>query len=232
MDEFKLIHTRASDRKGGDAALQQLLPTTLAPETLAQLPDSYFLAEMTRSIFRSGFVWRVINNKWPDFETAFHQFDLGLLMGLSEEQWTDYLQDSRIVRHRAKIMAVRSNVWFMHDTLIEYGSFGAFLAEWPTSELVELFIHLKKKGARLGGNTGQYFLQNVGKDSFALTKDVVMALKLAGLDIHDNPSSQKDLRKIQSTFNQWHLETSLPYRQLSMILAYSVGENHIQLENQ
>ena len=86
----------------------------------------------------------------------------------------------------------------------------------------------KKKGSRLGGNTGQYFLQHVGVDSFALTSDVVLALKQAGLEIADNPSSQRDLKLIQQTFNEWSAESGFGLLQLSHILAYSVGENRVQ----
>ena len=79
----------------------------------------------------------------------------------------------------------------------------------------------------MGGNTGQYFLQHVGMDSFALTRDVVSALKLHGLEINDNPTSQKDLGLIQQTFNEWHEASGFGYLQLSYVAAYSVGANKV-----
>jgi 3-methyladenine DNA glycosylase Tag len=225
MNSFTTIHSRAIKRKGGKSALDVLLPKTVTSKALSSKPDSYYLAEMTRGIFQSGFVWRVINNKWPTFEQAFFDFDLSRLMKLSDDDWEAYMQDTRIVRNRQKIKALRHNLWFVNDTANEHHGFGQFLAEWPTSDLVGLFRYLKNRGSRLGGNTGQYFLQRVGADSFALTHDVVLCLKMHGLDISDNPSSQKDLKLIQQTFNQFHEETGLSYRHLSMIMAYSVGEN-------
>ncbi len=228
MNTFKTIHNRAINRKGGKDVLESLLPEVGTPEVLSEKPDSYFLAEMTRGIFQSGFVWSVINKKWPTFEEAFFDFNLTKLMKLSDDDWEGYMQDTRIVRNRQKIKALRHNLWFVNDTANEYHGFGQFLADWPTSDLVGLFRYLKNRGSRLGGNTGQYFLQRVGADSFALTHDVVLCLKLHGLEISDNPSSQKDLKLIQQTFNQFHEETGLPYRQLSMIMAYSVGENMVQ----
>ena len=228
MNTFKTIHNRAINRKGGKDVLESLLPEVVTPEVLSEKPDSYFLAEMTRGIFQSGFVWSVIDKKWPTFEEAFFDFNLTKLMKLSDDDWEGYMQDTRIVRNRQKIKALRHNLWFVNDTANEYHGFGQFLADWPTSDLVGLFRYLKNRGSRLGGNTGQYFLQRVGADSFALTHDVVLCLKLHGLEISDNPSSQKDLKLIQQTFNQFHEETGLPYRQLSMIMAYSVGENMVQ----
>jgi 3-methyladenine DNA glycosylase Tag len=228
METFKTIYKRAINRKGGKAALESLLPEVATPKALSAKPDSYFLAEMTRGIFQSGFVWSVINRKWPTFEEAFFDFNLTKLMKLSDDDWESYMQDTRIVRNRQKIKALRHNVWFVNDTANEYHGFGQFLADWPNNDLVGLFRFLKTRGSRLGGNTGQYFLQRVGADSFALTHDVVLCLKMHGLEISDNPSSQKDLKLIQQTFNQFHEETGLPYRQLSMIMAYSVGENIVQ----
>jgi len=230
VDTFKQIVKRAEQRKGGKQALLSLLPQAVDPADLAAKPDSYFLEEMTRSIFQSGFVWRVINNKWPTFREAFFDFDISKLMRLSEDDWSNYIQDTRIVRHRQKIQALRHNLWFVNETSGLNGGFGRFLIDWPKSDLVGLFRFLKIKGSRLGGNTGQYFLQHVGVDSFALTGDVVLCLKLAGLDISDRPSSQKDLKLVQQAFNQWHEETGFSYYQLSMIMAYSVGDNKIHAD--
>ncbi|MBT3206175.1 MAG: DNA-3-methyladenine glycosylase I [Gammaproteobacteria bacterium] len=230
MDSFKIIIERAEKRKGGKKALLALLPQSINAEELRAKPDSFFLEEMTRSIFQSGFVWRVINNKWPTFRQAFFDFDIGKLMRLSSDDWDNYMQDTRIVRHRQKIQAVRHNLWFVNETAGFNGDFGQFLLDWPKSDLVGLFRFLKSKGSRLGGNTGQYFLQHVGVDSFALTGDVVLCLKLSGLDINDRPSSQKDLKLIQQAFNGWHEETGFDYYRLSMIMAYSVGENKIHAD--
>ncbi len=227
MNSFTPIQQRAEQRKGGSEALLSLLPETPDPQRLTQQPDAFYLAEMTRSIFKSGFVWRVIDNKWPDFCAAFVDFDLARLMKLSDHDWDAFMQDTRIVRHRQKIQALRHNLWFVNDVAMQHAGFGRFLAEWPATDRVGLFQFLKKKGSRLGGNTGQYFLQKVGVDSFALTHDVVQCLQFHGLDIRDNPTSQKDLRLIQQSFNQWHEETGFGYLQLSMIAAYSVGENRI-----
>jgi len=229
-NSFDQILQRAIERKGGRTALDQLLPQPQPDGRLLECSDSFFLAEMTRSVFQSGFVWRVINKKWPSFQEAFFDFDLNRLMALGEADWDNYLQDTRIVRHRQKIRALRHNLWFVHEISTQYDGFGRFLVEWPSSDLVELFLLLKKKGSRLGGNTGQYFLQHVGVDSFALTRDVVFALQMHGLEINDNPASQKDLRLVQQTFNEWHEVSGLSYLQLSYVLAYSVGENRVLVE--
>ena len=83
-----------------------------------------------------------------------------------------------------------------------------------------------RQGARLGGNTGQYFLRFLGRDGFMLSRDVVLCLRDAGLDVAETPTSKRDLAKIQAQFNAWAAETKLPYTHLSRICAMSIGENH------
>jgi hypothetical protein len=51
------------------------------------------------------------------------------------------------------------------------------------------------------------------------------ALRDAGLDIAENPSSKRDLDRIQAQINQWSAKTGLPRRHISRILAMSIGEN-------
>ncbi|MCH2578499.1 MAG: DNA-3-methyladenine glycosylase I, partial [Pseudomonadales bacterium] len=86
---------------------------------------------------------------------------------------------------------------------------------------------LKQHGARLGGKSALRVLRRVGKDCFVLTRDGVVTLKSVGLDIAEQPSSKRDLKKVQDQFNAWHEETGLPYSHLSRIVACSVGENHL-----
>lgn len=227
MHKFETIWHRASERKGGDRVLKAMLPQTLDNSVLAEQPNSYFLNYMAKSIFKSGFVWRVVDKKWPDFEEAFYGFDNGRLMMLAPEEWEAYAKDTRIIRNMTKVFAVRDNLYFIADVSAEYGSFGQMVAQWPEDDLVSLFIKMKKEGSRLGGMTGQYFLNACGKSTFLLTRDVVHCLQLAGVDVADNPTSQRDLKKIQAAFNEWHQQSGLSYRHMSAVMARSVGENYL-----
>ena len=123
-------------------------------------------------------------------------------------------------------MSVRDNARFVADTAAEHGSFGKFLEQWPADDQIGLLELLGKRGARLGGRTGQYFLRFIGKDGFVTSNDVVACLRDAGLDIAENPTSKKDLKKIQDQFNAWAKETGLPASHLSRICAMSIGENY------
>ncbi len=222
--KFEEIYFRAVEHKGGVGELSLLLPEASASASVIALPESRFLAEMTRCLFQAGFVWRVINQKWEGFEDVFHGFDVNTILGLLAEDWDEIRQDQRIVRNGQKISAVRANAQFIEDIALEFGSFSQFIADWPESDLIGLLDLLKKRGSRLGGNTGQRFLRNVGKDSFYLSKDVIRCLQNSGLAIKDNPTSKRDFLAIQNTFNQWHTESGLSYTHISKIAAYSISE--------
>jgi 3-methyladenine DNA glycosylase Tag len=226
MTPFKTIRARAAKRKGGEAALAALLPKVAGPKALAKIGDDRVLAEMTRRIFSAGFVWSVIEAKWPGFERAFLGFAPQRLLAQPDEFWEKLASDPRIVRNPQKIMAVRTNAGFVTDIAREHGSFGVLIAEWPPNDQVGLLELLAKRGARLGGRTGQYLLRFIGKDGFVTSTDVVACLRDAGLDIAESPSSRRDLRKIQDQFNAWAKETGLAYTHLSRICAMSIGENY------
>jgi 3-methyladenine DNA glycosylase Tag len=223
---FKTIRARAEKRKGGPAALKKLLPPKPDPQALAKLADDRILAELTRRVFSAGFAWSVIEAKWEGFETAFLGFDPAKLVFQPDEFWDGLMRDNRIVRNGAKILSVRENAAFVREIAKEHGSFGKFLAKWPTSDEIGLLDLLAKRGSRLGGNTGQMFLRFVGYDGFVTSQDVVACLRDAGLDIGLAARSKSDLAKVQGQFNAWARETGLPYVHLSRICAMSIGENH------
>jgi 3-methyladenine DNA glycosylase Tag len=223
---FKTIRARAEKRKGGAKTLQKLLPEKPDPKRLAKLGDDRVLAEMTRRVFCAGFAWRVIDNKWEGFEDAFLGFAPGKLSLQPDDYWDELMKDKRIVRNGAKIMSVRANATFIKEIAKEHGSFGKFLSRWPSDDEIGLLDLLAKRGSRLGGNTGQMLLRFLGWDGFVTSRDVVLCLRDAGLDIAETVTSKRDLVKVQTQFNTWAKETGLPYLHISRICAMSIGENY------
>ncbi len=227
MSGFDDIQSRAQSRKGGARALEALLPKVATNKQLIELGDDRYLAMMTKSINQAGFSWKVIENKWPSFEEAFLGFDPRKLSYLSPEQWEAFTSDKRVVRNWQKIKALQDNVFFVQDESRRSGGFGKFIAQWPVDDQIGLMAYLKKNGSRLGGQSALWFLRRVGKDCFIPARDVVVLLRSIGLDIAENPTSKRDLNKIQAQFNEWHIETGLPYSHLSRIAACSVGDNYL-----
>ena len=223
---FNTVRARAEKRKGGSRALEKLLPAKPSMKALEKLGDDRILAEMTQRVFSAGFAWSVIESKWPGFEKAFLGFEPAKLSFQPDDFWHGLLSDTSIVRNGAKINSVRENAGFVQEIVKEHGSFGKFLAKWPSSDQIGLLNLLAKRGSRLGGNTGQMFLRFVGWDGFVTSKDVVACLRDAGLDIAEEVKSKGDLAKVQAQFNAWAEETGLPYVHISRICALSIGENY------
>ena len=225
MMAFKHIRARAEKRKGGAKALAALLPEAHDNKGLAKIGDDRALAEMTKRVFSAGFVWRVIEQKWPGFEDAFLQFEPKRLAFQPDEFWEGLARDARIVRNPQKIRSVRDNAAFVVSAGKKRDGFGRLLAEWPADDQIGLMDFLAKGGSRLGGMTSQYFLRFIGRDSFILSRDVVACLREAGVDLTEKATTRKDLRRAQDAFNAWRKESGLPYTHLSRICAMAAGEN-------
>ena len=221
MRNFDEIFDITAQRKGGAEALEEMLSTPKTAQELAAIPDDRWLANMTKCIFQAGFNWKVVESMWPGFEAAFEGFDIGKCRMLNEDDFARLVNDTRIVRYGAKIKSVQHNADFILAMANQHGSFGQMVAQWPQDDFVGLLDLLKKKGNRLGGTTGQYFLRFMGKDSFILSKDVVGRLIAEGV-IDKPPSSQKAMAQIQSAMNNWHEQSGRSLTQISRVLAMSL----------
>ena len=223
---FKHILARAEKRKGGAKALEDLLPKRVPLSTLAKVSDDRVLSCMAKRVFQAGFVWRVVDQKWPGFEEAFLGFAPQSLLFQPDEFWEDLQKDVRIIRNPQKIRSVQANAAFVAQVANKHGGFGTFLADWPADDQIGLMDYLAKQGSRLGGNSGQLFLRHIGRDAFILSGDVIACLRDDGLDITQKASSKRELRLIQEQFNTWAEATGLGYTQLSRICSMSAGENY------
>ena len=225
MLAFSKIRARAAERKGGEAVLTALLGRSPNNSVIAEMSDDRILSIMAQRVFSAGFVWTMIEQKWPGFEEAFLGFEPKALLFQPDDFWHELASNKKIVRNPQKIRSVRDNAAFVDRVSTAKNGFGRFLAEWPADDQIGLMGLLAKEGSRLGGNTGQYFLRWVGWDAFVVSPDVAAAMRDAGLDIAENPTSKKDLGKIQQQINIWAGETGLPRMHISRILAMSIGTN-------
>jgi 3-methyladenine DNA glycosylase Tag len=224
---FDLFFERASRRKGGDEDVLRLSETAIkSPAELAAIDDSRYLSAITKAVFKAGFVWRVIEQKWPAFEEAFWQFNVHRCAMMSPDDVESLATNEAIVRNVQKIVTVPANSVMLLDAAREHGSFANMVAGWPETDFVGLLKYLQKQGSRLGGNSAQYFLRGMGKDGFVLSKDGVIAMTEAGV-IAGSPTSQRSLAQIQAAYNQWRDETGYSLSRISRILALSAGDNRL-----
>lgn len=226
-ESYQIIYQRACERKGGEDELESLLPESLSESELEAVGEDRYLAELTRKVFQSGFVWRVVDNKWSDFEEVFWGFDIEKLLMMPDEMLERKASDPRIIRHLKKVWSIRENALMISDAQQQYGSFGQFIARWPSSDIVGLWLYLKKHGSRLGGNTGPYALRALGKDTFLLTRDIEAYLRTRGV-IDGGISTKKSLKSAQLFFNQLQEDSGRSLSQLSRLVSLSTGTNTIK----
>ncbi|MFT5675039.1 MAG: 3-methyladenine DNA glycosylase Tag [Paraglaciecola sp.] len=226
LESFQHIYQRASERKGGADGLEALLSVPREAKAIELTGDDRFLAEFTMKVFQSGFVWRVVRNKWPNFERLFFNFDIDKILMMPDEMFEQRAQDPDIIRNFNKIKTIRENALMIDAVRREHDSFGKFVAEWPSNDIIGLWAYLKRCGARLGGNTGPYALRALGKDTFLLSNDVVGYFTQRNI-ISGGVTSKRSLNSIQQSFNQLQQQSGRSYQQLSQIIAFSVGDNHL-----
>jgi len=232
MESFKTIYQRATERKGGEGKLNLLLsedPRFQADAPLSQLGDDRVLSAFTKKIFQSGFVWRVVKNKWPNFEESFFNFNIEKIMMMPEEMLERKATDPKIIRNFNKVKTIQANAQMMFEQQQTGQSFAQFIDQWPTENIIGLWAFLKKSGQRLGGNTGPYALRTLGKDTFLLTRDIESYFRAHDL-ITGGIQTKGSLHAIQNAFNQWQSECDLSLSQLSRLVAYATGDNNIHIE--
>lgn len=224
LEHYQAIYQRACERKGGPDAVESLLSDPLADKDIAQLGDDRFLAEFSKKVFQSGFVWRVVRNKWPEFERLFFEFNIDKVLLMPDEMLEKRAQDPAIIRNYKKVQTIRDNAIMIDSVRREHDSFAQFVANWPVADITGLWGYLKKHGARLGGNTGPYALRALGKDTFLLTRDVTSYFSQRDI-ISGGVTSKRSLSAIQAAFNQLQAQSGRSMQALSTLIAISVGDN-------
>lgn len=228
MEKFTDIQKRAAKRKGGMQQLDAIVHKPLTSEQLLTISNDRWLEEFTRKIFQSGFYWSVINAKWPGFREVFWDFNVKKLIMMPPDMLEAKANDERIVRNFNKVKTIPVNASMISFSVKDNGlEFNEFIANWPTDNIIGLWAWLKQHGARLGGNTGQYALRAMGKDTFILSQDVEAYLR--GHEIIDGGlHSKKSLQSAQNFFNELRKQSGLSLQEISQTLAFSVGDNHLQ----
>lgn len=221
---YQWLYEYVLRRKGSIQELEASLPTPLSEQELIAVPDDRYLSLMTQRVFRAGLRHAMVDARWPAFEEAFWGFDPEKMVLLSAEHIERHMQNKALIRHLGKLRSIPRNAQMVLDISREYGGFGRFLAQWPSSDIVGLWLLLRKRGYQLGGYSTPGFLRMAGKDTFLITTDVVAALVAHGI-IERTPTSQSALRDVQNAFNQLQQDSGRPLCQLSAMLAWTVNHD-------
>lgn len=219
---FNEILNIAISAAGSKEILLERLPKPMSSKDLQQIKDDRFLSMISRCIFRAGFVWKVVDKKWPNFEKTFLNFNPLAVAYLSDDRLEEIATDKSIIRNFTKILATRANAVYVVEKQYDYESFSNYIADWPENKIVDLWFEMKREGSRLGGMTGPMILRSMGKDTFLPTNDVISALTRYGFVKTHSNGSKRDLERVQEIFNLLKEESNLPLSQISKILALSM----------
>ena len=132
------------------------IPPKVSPDS-----DAGYLEELTKAIFRSGFSWRVVRQKWDNFCRGFDGFDLHKVAAYGVEDITRLFNDSGIVRNRRKILGTVENARTMLDLAAEYGSFHGYLRALDHLDYYERMKVLTSRFRGLGRTGAFVFLHCV-----------------------------------------------------------------------
>ena len=129
----------------------------LAPEvppSITPSGDAGYLEELTKAVFRAGFSWRVISDKWPHFCEAFNHFDVATVAHYSPADLERLQTDKGLVRNRRKLEATVENAQRMLELIDDHGSFHTYLRSMDgmaymerVRALTSQFRHLGRTGA-------------------------------------------------------------------------------------
>ena len=124
--------------------------------------------------FQAGLSWAIVLKKREAFREVFAGFDPKVIIGFSEADVENLMQDSRIIRNRKKIEAVIRNARAFIEIQKEFGSFSQYiwgfvggtpvinrfekLSEIPSKTALSDLIStdLKKRGFAFMGSTVIY----------------------------------------------------------------------------
>ena len=133
--------------------------TDKRPET-----DTQYFENLTRCIFQAGLSWQLMSNKWPNFQKAFHSFNISKIAGYGAKDITRLSNDAGIVRNKRKINATIHNAREFERIIKEQKSFQHWLDSLDKTNNYDLIVkQLKSRFKHVGPSTAHIFLWSVGE---------------------------------------------------------------------
>lgn len=124
-------------------------PPQIVPQSLND-----YLEVMTKAVFQSGMSWKVVNSKWPGFQSGFQGFDVAAVAAMDESAIDTLAADTRIIRNRRKIVATVHNAQRLIELDEEYDGICNYIRSHN-----DFYAVLKdvRKQFKYMGDTGTYY---------------------------------------------------------------------------
>ena len=135
------------------------------PPKVSPANDNGYLEELTKAIFRSGFSWQVVRQKWDNFRRGFDGFDVQKVATYGPEDITRLFNDGGIVRNRRKILATVENARTMLELAAEHGAFHDYLRSLDHLDYYQRVKALTGQFRGLGRTGAFVFLHCVNEET-------------------------------------------------------------------
>ena len=135
------------------------------PPKITPSGDDGYFEELTKAIFRAGFSWPVVREKWRGFVRSFDRFSLERVAAYGPEDIERLFEDKDIVRNLRKILATVENANTMLDLIAEHGSMHAYLRSLDHLDYHARVKELTKPFAGLGRTSAFVFLHCVNEET-------------------------------------------------------------------
>ena len=112
--------------------------------------------------FQSGLSWLTILRKRENFRQAFANFDFNKIADYNEDNVSQLLQNSGIIRHRGKIEATINNAQRALELVEEFGSLAAYIWGWEPAS----------RESHIGKGEYSHPITSITRTSQLLSKDL------------------------------------------------------------
>ena len=145
---------------------------------VASYDDSYLFEMFVLESFHCGLSWLIILKKREAFKIAFDNFDYNKIANYDENKVLQLLDNSDIVRSKAKINATITNAQAFIKIINEYGSFCKYIWGFTNNQVIyaksdefysknelsdKIALDLKKRGFKFMGSVTTYsYLEAIG----------------------------------------------------------------------
>ncbi len=145
---------------------------------VASYEDKYLFEMFVLESFHCGLSWLLILNKREAFRKAFDDFDAKKIANYTEKKIEELMNDSSIVRNKAKILATIANAKAYLKVCEEFGSFSSYIWSFTDSKVLyfpfdgqtaknelsdKVSKDLKKRGFKFMGSVTTFsYLEAIG----------------------------------------------------------------------
>jgi hypothetical protein len=124
--------------------------------------DEAHLENMSRVIFQAGLNWKVIDKKWSTIKTAFAIFSPDKVVCFNNSDVARLMNDTGIVRNKAKIQATIYNATEFQNIKKQYGTLD------KDKNYAQAIKELTKQFQHMGPSSASLFLYMVGEKNRAM----------------------------------------------------------------